>query len=43
MWWHEKDFTGLGFGQMGLVSHHLGALLDAIDLIVLCAFIYNVG
>ena len=30
-------------GRIGYISHHLGSLLGAIELIVLCAFICKVG
>ena len=30
-------------GWIGLVSHHLGPLLGALELTILCAFVRKVG
>ena len=30
-------------GHIGVVSHHLQSLLDRIELIVSCAFVFKVG
>ena len=39
-WWPEKDAM---IGKIGYISHHLGSLSGAIELIVLCAFVIKVG
>jgi hypothetical protein len=40
MWWSEKDVM---IGWIGLVSHHLGSLLDIIELIIFYTFICKVA
>ena len=37
------DRLDVVIGQIGLVSRHLGSLLGAIGLTVLCAFVCKVG
>jgi hypothetical protein len=38
-----SDWSHAVVGRIGLVSHHLGSLLGAIELVVLCAFRRGVG
>ena len=37
-----SDRPGAMIGRIGHVSHHLGSLLDTIELTVLCAFLCKV-
>ena len=39
----RSDMPYTTVGWTGLVSHHLGSLLGAIEFTVLCAFICTVG
>ena len=45
-WWHGKGCNNtldVMIGKIGHVSHHLGSLLGAIELTVLCTLVCIVG
>ena len=38
-----NDKSDAMIGKIGYVSHHLGSLADAIELTILCAFVFKIG